>query len=61
MFIEVYGEIISEIIASNYFDGGFTYLFSNDLQIDISAGKGISESATAWFLSAGIAIRFNKL
>lgn len=61
MFIEIYGEMISEINATNYFDGGFTYLLSNDLQIDISAGNGISESATAWFLSTGVSIRFNEL
>ena len=61
MFIEIYGEMISEINTTNYIDAGFTFLISNNLQIDISAGKEISESASAWFLSTGVSIRFNKL
>jgi len=42
----------------HYLDGGFSHRLSDDLQIDIRIGKGVSEAAANWFTGAGAAIRF---
>lgn len=39
-------------------DGGVTYLVNNDLQLDFSAVKGLTEEAGDWALSAGVSFRF---
>ena len=39
-------------------DGGFTYLLSDDLQIDLSAGAGLNRAAPDFFVGFGIAWRF---
>jgi hypothetical protein len=44
--------------ATHYLDGGFTYLLSGDLQLDIRAGKGLSRTSSDFFVGAGISIRF---
>ena len=44
--------------TQHYFDGGFTYLVTNDLQLDIRAGVGASEAADDYFLGSGFSIRF---
>ncbi|MDA1055639.1 MAG: transporter [Planctomycetota bacterium] len=42
----------------HYFDGGFTYLFSNDIQWDIRAGVGLNEAADDYFVGTGLSVRF---
>ncbi|MBT8379873.1 MAG: transporter [Ignavibacteria bacterium] len=61
MFAEVYGNLTTKSAPIHNFDAGFTYLLSNDLQIDISGGKGISGIESFWFLSSGISIRLKNL
>jgi hypothetical protein len=39
-------------------DGGFTWLVSDNLQLDISAGAGLNHAAPDFFISAGAAWRF---
>jgi len=53
-FIEGYGFVNNLETATLSVDGGFTYLLSPKIQLDISAGKGISENN--YFLSAGFSI-----
>lgn len=43
---------------SNSFDGGFTYLLRDDLQVDASAGVGLSDDADDWFVGLGLSLRF---
>ncbi|MHC4325160.1 MAG: transporter [Planctomycetota bacterium] len=59
-FVEFFGDIPTggSEGPANYFDGGFTYLAANNLQLDVSSGIGLSDSADDWFLSAGLSIRF---
>ena len=38
-------------------DGGFTYLLSDDLQIDLSAGAGLNRATPDFFVGFGIAWR----
>ncbi|MEO8497302.1 MAG: transporter [Planctomycetota bacterium] len=43
----------------HYFDGGFTYLISNDIQWDIRAGVGLNEAADDYFVGTGLSLRFH--
>lgn len=40
-----------------YFDAGFTYLLSNNIQWDIRAGVGLNQAADDFFAGSGISIR----
>lgn len=42
----------------HYFNGGFTYLLSNDVQWDIRAGVGLNYAADDFFVGTGLSIRF---
>jgi hypothetical protein len=44
--------------VEHYFNGGFTYLFSDDVQFDIRGGKGLNEASDDWFAGTGLSIRF---
>jgi len=59
-FVEFFGDIPtgSDGGPANSFDGGFTYLIADNLQLDISSGIGLSDDADDWFVSAGFSIRF---
>jgi hypothetical protein len=41
-----------------YFDGGFTYRLTNDLQFDIRGGVGLNRRADDFFSGAGFAYRY---
>lgn len=43
----------------HYFNGGFTYLISNDVQWDIRAGVGLNDAADDYFVGTGLSIRFH--
>lgn len=57
-FAEVFGTFNAIETPSHSIDGGFSYLISNDFQIDSSAGFGISKNAPDFFISAGLSYRF---
>lgn len=42
----------------HYFDGGFTFSVTNDLQLDVRAGVGLNDAAGDCFVGAGSIIRF---
>ena len=42
----------------NYFNGGFTYLVTDDMQWDIRGGVGLDGNADDYFFGTGLAIRF---
>lgn len=44
--------------TENYFNGGFTFLFNNDLQWDIRAGVGLNDAADDFFAGSGISFRY---
>jgi hypothetical protein len=44
--------------TEHYMDGGFTFLVSDDLQLDWRAGVGLSEAAADYFLGTGLSARF---
>lgn len=55
-YIEVYGDFPEHSRASHLFDGGFTYLVNDNLQLDISAGAGIVSDQTL-LASVGLSYR----
>jgi hypothetical protein len=44
--------------TQHYFNGGFTYLLTDDMQFDIRAGVGLSEASDDYFVGTGLSIRF---
>ena len=42
----------------NYFNGGFTYLISDNIQWDIRAGLGLNDAADDFFAGTGLSMRF---
>ncbi|MBU4537017.1 MAG: transporter [Weeksellaceae bacterium] len=58
-FAEVFGFLNKYRKADHSLHGGFTYLISNDLQLDASSGFGISEISPDYFISCGVSYRFS--
>jgi len=58
-FVELFGEIPASAPGGprHSVDGGFTFLVRPNLQLDVSAGAGLSEDADDWFAGAGISLR----
>jgi hypothetical protein len=49
----------ADIKPEHYFNGGFTYLFSDDIQFDIRAGVGLNEASADFFAGSGVSLRFH--
>ncbi|MCH8053744.1 MAG: transporter [Planctomycetes bacterium] len=45
-------------LTQHFFNGGFTYLISDDIQFDIRAGVGLNDAAADYFLGTGLSVRF---
>lgn len=45
--------------VEHYFNGGFSYLVSNDIQWDIRAGTGLTDASDDFFVGTGLSIRFH--
>jgi hypothetical protein len=43
--------------TENYADGGFTFLVTNNVQMDVRAGVGLNDAADDYFVGSGFAIR----
>jgi hypothetical protein len=56
-FIEVYGFLPQTMKPDHRIDMGFTFLVLPDLQFDVSAGFGISQTSPDHFISLGFAWR----
>ena len=56
-FLELYGFAPQEDKSDHRFDGGITYLISNNFMIDFSAGAGITENAPDYFAAVGFSFR----
>jgi hypothetical protein len=56
-FVELYGNFSTPFSPIHNFDGGFTYLLSDNLQLDVSGGKGISGTDSFWFVSSGVSLK----
>ena len=47
-----------QVASEQFFNGGFAYLVTNNLQLDIRAGVGLNDSANDLFAGAGASVRF---
>lgn len=45
-------------LAEHYFDGGFTYKFTKDVQWDIRGGIGLNDAAANYFVGTGLSVRY---
>ena len=61
-FVEVFGFVPAggPEPSTHLFDAGFTYLSSKTVQLDLSAGFGLNDAATDWFVGAGFSIRLPR-
>ena len=48
----------SGVGPENYFNGGFTFLVTPDLQIDVRGGVGLNKRADDFFVGAGFSMRY---
>lgn len=59
MYAELYGDLPEDSTANHYWDAGFTYLVSNDLQLDTYFGTSITEGQD-FLLGLGLSYRIRK-
>jgi hypothetical protein len=56
-YIEAFGFAPQKQTARHQADGGFTYLFSDNAQLDISGGIALTENAPDYYTSLGFSFR----
>jgi len=56
-FIEIYGDLPEDSHFNHFWDTGLTYLISDNIQLDVSGGTGLSKNIQDLYLSAGISFR----
>lgn len=59
-FAELYGDFDNGNFPNHKLDAGLTYLIRKNLQVDVSAGTGISQDVDKYFLNAGISWRIPR-
>lgn len=59
IYAELYGDIPEDNSANQYWNAGFTYLASKDLQFDISVGTSVTEGQDL-LLGMGLSYRIRK-
>ena len=57
-FTEFYGDLPEASASSHLFNGGFTFLISNNLQLDLAAGTALTENAPDFYVGGGISVRW---
>jgi len=56
-YVELFGFAPQQDKAEHNFDGGLTYLLSDNFMLDLSSGIGISQNAPDLYVSAGCSLR----
>ena len=59
-YFELYGDMPEDSSFNHLWDAGLTYLLSDNVQLDISGGTGITKNIQELLVSAGISIRIPK-
>lgn len=59
VFIELYGDLWTsdDSATAQSIDGGFTWLLTETLQLDVAGGIGLSDAADDWFIGLGVSLR----
>lgn len=60
-FAEVFGNFFTAGVPFHSIDGGFTFLIAENVQLDISGGKGLSGIDSYWFMGTGVSFRIDEL
>jgi hypothetical protein len=58
-YVELYGFAPQNNMTDHRADGGFTYLITNDVMVDISGGFGITKESPDNYFALGFSYRFN--
>ena len=61
MFAEAYGYLKNDIPADNRIDAGLSFFVSDNLQVEIAAGVGLSKYSPINYFGTGIAYRLPKI
>jgi hypothetical protein len=61
VYAEVYGFLPQKSKADHRFDGGLTYLISNNILVDLSGGFGLTENAPDHYIAVGLSYRFKAI
>lgn len=60
--LRAYGEVSGELAALGPaqlgVDGGFAFLATDDLQLDVALYRGLTPNAPAWYLTTGVSLRW---
>ncbi|MGB3778405.1 MAG: transporter [Tunicatimonas sp.] len=57
-FAEFYGDLPEASATSHLFNAGFTYLLTNDLQLDLAAGTALTDNAPDFYIGGGVSWRW---
>ena len=57
-FAEFYGDLPEASATSHLFNAGFTYLLTNDLQLDMAAGTALTDNAPDFYVGGGVSWRW---
>jgi hypothetical protein len=57
LFLESYAFFSKTESAEHYLDGGFDYYVSKNFMLDFSAGVGLSDASSPYFIAAGASFR----
>lgn len=60
-YVEFYGHFQNQSTVDNRFDGGLTYLISDDFMVYVSSGFGLMQASYANFISIGFSFRFKTV
>jgi hypothetical protein len=58
-YVELYGFAPQNNMPDHRADGGFTYLITNDVMVDVSGGVGITKESPINYFALGFSYRFN--
>jgi hypothetical protein len=58
-YVELYGFLPQKSKSDHRFDGGLSYLVTNNLLLDLSGGLGLTENAPEHYFCLGLSFRFN--
>lgn len=56
-YVELFGFAQSKVSPSHNFDGGMTYLITNNFMVDLSSGIGLTSTAPQYYVALGFSLR----
>lgn len=56
-YAEFFGRLPKTSLTDTWVDGGYAYYLTDDLKVDISAGKSLNEGRL-WYMALGVSCRF---